>query len=517
MKIPRLLRINKIPFSHIKGEGCKILERISGRFLDTTSSGPVPERRTIQSLQISTISSLVDRNMVSSVVSLENPIDNRGNYLPKSNRKNEITLNVQPLSPISHVPAVLQSTDIYHEKFLPCSRQEFNPTPCYHRNNTNDQQINTSIKTYLDLDSGNLKYVEPSSAAPGPSTYNTIAPPPRRKKLSTVSSQEMLIGENKITFTKSTKTKHAPRPPIRSLKQNATSKNVEDHFKFAKRTQSVQNFPTFCDQTTSEFNISKNNSELYRIADMRIHIDRSVDSDTALTINSPQSVGVATLKKNRRSEMKHVSSTDSVNIFEPVNNDVFSDFIDALSFEPVVSVLHDKDCDTEKCSKNIILNCKNVEKLPSKNLFSDSKLAVTTEQSKKASWVSKKNDAKTTPSTVYDTKCLFENSPPELPISSFTTEKTMNSSISRNISTLKDPSLKIHSINKLQSVQFEKIKKVDSISSIHTMESLNNSGLPAGNKDVRNRIKLSSNSNYDSSNKIKITTRSVYMMNLFTV
>lgn len=531
MKIPR---INKIPLSHIKGQGCKILERISGRLFVTTSSGHVPERRTIQSMQISTISSLVDHNKVSSGSQLEKQTDTRHNYEFRSNCRNEITLNVQPLSSISPA-AASQSTDIYHEKFLPCSRQEFRPPSVPHQYHTHDQHI-ASINVDKEFDCGSLKHLDmPSTKSEHRENVppTKIAPPPRRKKLPSApvrliqqNTQELRVVDKKVALTKSSKPKHhAPQPPIRSLQPNKLLKNVDNS---DKRKQSIQSSTEFYEQTTSELNIDKNVSELYRIAD-------SVDSDAVLTINSPILTGVAKLKKNRKSALKHVRSTESLNIFEPINNDAFSDFIDELSFEPVVSVLHDKSCDTTLCSRNLILNSKNAETIQNINLNGDSGLAgmATTP------WISNKMETKQTTSfnsfdSNHSVVCI-ESAPPELPTSSFTRPTSVRSSVVRTFSTVTDPLILGNSINNVQPPRQRSTDKADSITSVYIKEnssysvpgvnevlntSSNHSNNNNENTSISNDLKLSNRSIYDDiecSRKIHITTRSVYIMNLFTV
>lgn len=513
MKIPRLARINKIPLNHIKEEGCKIFGRISGRVFDTSSSGNIPERRTIQTKQISTISSLVDHNKVSSVLQLENQEDNNGNYAPKNNCTSEITLNVKPLSSILQMPSpASQSTDIYHEKFMPCSRQEFSPPPSvHHQYFTHDQHI-TAINTYKNLDSESLKHLDmPSTKIEHSKNMppTKIAPPPRRKKLSSAIQQNTThLVENKVALTKSSKTKHhAPHPPILSLQPNKSWKNVDDDFNSDKRKPNVQSSPTIYEHTTSELTMTKNLSELYRIANLKVHVG-SVDTDSVLTINSPISVGVAKLKKN--SAMKH---TDSVNIFETNNENAFSDFVDELSFEPVVSVFHDKSCDTETCSRQLILKSKNCQTRQNNNLNCDSGFT--------GACALNSYDSN---HSVVVSECLQ----PQLQISSFTTPMNVKSSVSRQISTVRDPLNNAET--PWQSEGLKALHKSDSMASIYIKEN-SISSVPKGkeflnsansnniNEDVRNHLKLSNISKYDKScnNKIKITTRSVYIMNLFTV
>ena len=91
-----------------------MLNRISCHLFDTKQKRAVPERRTIESKQISTISSLIDISKVNELYAERQHENYGGLYALKCNRNALKTRNLNISS------ATLQNCDINHEKFQPC-------------------------------------------------------------------------------------------------------------------------------------------------------------------------------------------------------------------------------------------------------------------------------------------------------------------------------------------------------------------------------------------------------------
>lgn len=373
----------------IKQESYKILNRISSHLFPpsantTTSNRPnVLERRTIQSTQISTISSLVDKTK-SETFSYDAQKENYGLYALKCNRnalKNGLIISVPPPSQQSfqsqhHSSSSFNSNDINHEKFLPCN-QSTDIVSVHHTNfnhDTNFNSLNTAShgdfykiefnETVADYCSSSGRIPENNSKQFYDNTNGVVnnernfsqtkenvrkVPPPRKKKfMPTLQSEEI----RKVPPVKSINKMKAPSVPISTPHTLCVQKPVELQNNISLVASNNSSKLLMQKTNSDDFlipmnNLKKNPSELYRIAEMKVH--RSLDTLGTVLSAAPPVVSFATRsttsvapRAKRKNLIKQFSTTDSINIFEMNrHDDVFTDFNEVLYSVPVIPVLQE--------------------------------------------------------------------------------------------------------------------------------------------------------------------------------
>lgn len=305
--------------ANLKNESSKLLNRITCNFFDRASnaqsrrsSQPVRhERRTIQTNYISTISSLVDKDnsiQLSNEIAIESSVlarhsphadaqcDNYGLYALKHNRnacrERRPPAKVPP--PVPPPPAhrkLIPShncCDIVHEKF---------------------QSIESRIVAH------------------------PIVEQPRRK-----SDTEDVI--------------RRPRKCKAPLPKKAITRSITIDAQRNTRSAMVLDTQLLEPPDENLRSLTKNNSELYRIAVMHFQHSSLEDSTSAtvqianplVTFGQAHSVKQNVMKMSRKQKrnrlVKQLSTTDSINIFQTANRqaDAFEDFNDELNFEPIVPV-----------------------------------------------------------------------------------------------------------------------------------------------------------------------------------
>lgn len=377
LRPPPRLRFNHstaTTLTNIKVESYKVLGRITSRLMFVSAAAqpppksPPPERRTIQSTRISTISSLVDQTKVATLA-YDSQRENYGLYALKCNRtaiRNGLIIGVSPSPPpppAAPSPPLSFAADINHEKFQPCRSQ----APRRHRrwHEQNLSSLNSSNEYYkIEFNSASST----GGGGPPPPPSSPIEITPSQCRLSTVTTTTTTAKSQNFYHKETCKKNNPPPPPPptrrkkkfapKATSSNATSSSIDDvnismhnQKTSPKRIKSMVNlcplnevinevvFDSTGNISDELLNVSKNSSQLYRIAERKIHsVDVAVVRQCPPVKQVEFAVGtkVASSPASRRKSLaKQFSTSDDRN---------FDDY-----FEPIDLVMHDRNCDQTNC------------------------------------------------------------------------------------------------------------------------------------------------------------------------
>lgn len=316
--------------TNFKQESYKILNRISCHLFPHTnhnsnqSGANILERRTIQSTQISTISSLVDKTKLDYDAQKEN----YGLYALKCNRnalKNGLIISIPPVSSSSS-PASAEpynSNDINHEQFLPCNQSTGSVSFRNANSNNNNRGKNfSSLNTSHGGELYKIKFTDTMVAeyngshlaAETNSTQNANdtngvknnernfsqtkegikkVPPPRKKKFLPTSHSEEILKVPKTTSKAKAPNAPTTHIPLMIPHRGAHHQLIEQQNNIslvASNNSSkllMQKINSADDILISMGNLQKNPSELYRIAEMSIHQPKDTSAYGLFTADPP--------------------------------------------------------------------------------------------------------------------------------------------------------------------------------------------------------------------------------------
>lgn len=372
--MPTLKSINSIP--KLKDRSCDFLGRITCNLFQShlsqrsaPQSGNVLERRTVDSIQISTISSLVDRDSRNAVhgggsQSHDSQKENFGLYALKHTRSSASKRGSFHSQQSGRHSSVENQN---HEHFQPCRASSIDSASSNHTvihdeggyceidlsdESISDEIINRvkSAKIKSNLNSKHIaeKGVESVVDSRRPRVGPPVPPKRVKSKLrqrkSQPQQQELYVPSEAPPSNDRQlveRSLHSQRNKLTAQKRfNAMeTMNENDIHSVGRGNGSVQpknEIYTKMGGQLKQINVSKNTSELYRIVGSNSRM-----ITTATIEKYPQmSPSVRQIEATRRQLQRHSqSSVRSVDIFKSTNqSNAFDDFDEVLQIAPVVAV-----------------------------------------------------------------------------------------------------------------------------------------------------------------------------------
>lgn len=373
--VPTLKSINSIP--KLKDRSCDFFGRITCNLFqplfpqrdasqsrNTPEHGNVLERRTVDSRQISTISSLVDRDNRSGSLQLhDSQKENFGLYALKHNRSSA-SKSGSFQSQKSGSRSTVENQN--HELFQPCRATSLDSASSqgtvildeggYYEINLSEDESGSEkmnrIKTPKikpNLRSDPMNNAERGVKSAVSTKQPKIVPPVPPKRTKSKSRQKQPQPQPQTLFVPSEKSNVAKPLVERSLHSQRTKVMAEKHQNptdtINKNEHVKDSIPVRNEKivkTGSQFeqiNVSKNKSELFRIANTNPRMIASAPNET---YPSPTPAVRQIETSRRKLQRQSRSSAKSVDIFDSTNpSNAFHDFEEVLKIAPVVAVDRD--------------------------------------------------------------------------------------------------------------------------------------------------------------------------------
>lgn len=377
--VPTLKSINSIP--KLKERSCDFFGRITCNIFqplfpqrDASQQGNIPEhgnvleRRTVDSRQISTISSLVDRDNRSVRHAASSQLhdsqkENFGLYALKHHR-NSASKSGSFQSQKSGSRSTVENQN--HELFQPCRATSLDSSSSqgtvihddggYYEINLSEDESGSekmnrikSPKIESNLRSDPMKNAERGDKSAVSTNEPKIVPPVPPKRVKSKSRQKQ--PQPQALFVPSEKSNGAKPLVERSLHSQRTKVMAEKHHNprdtinesdFQSSEHGKDSTPVINKKivkTGSQFeqiNVSKNKSELFRIANTNSRMIASAPNET---YPSPTPAARQIETSRRKLQRQSRSSAKSVDIFDSTNpSNAFHDFEEVLKIAPVVAV-----------------------------------------------------------------------------------------------------------------------------------------------------------------------------------
>lgn len=366
IQVPTLKSINSLP--KLKNRSCDFLGRITCNLFplhfqqrdDVPKSRNALERRTVDSRQISTISSLVDRDKNS-----RNTISETTSQLHESQKENfglyALKYNRSTASKRASRQSLRSSVEIQnHEHFQPCRASSIESSDSLQSEAIDDGGY-CEINLSEDSDSEQIKMMRVKSAEfksnADKSVQNVIVSsrpsamppvPPKRLKSKTRQSQpkqQKLYVPSEVSSTDRQlveRSLHSQRNKVATDRRHNQINSINTRNDIGSVKPVVVSLKPKNEKIikmSSKFeqiNVSQNKSELHRIAASNPEIIATATIEKYPQPNlSVRQIETTKRKLHRQSQ----SSTKSVDIFKPTNqSNAFDDFDEVLQVAAVVAV-----------------------------------------------------------------------------------------------------------------------------------------------------------------------------------